>query len=83
MEQLMDFLEEKGFKYSEHGVDVIRVVVGEVSFVGYEMRSGELSIVVGNNYAYVKPSDKSEPKLFTSEQFDSIYPYLQSIRTLM
>ncbi|MNY73241.1 hypothetical protein D3C86_2119830 [compost metagenome] len=79
METLMDFLETKGFGYSEAGVDVVRVKKGEISFVGYRMIRGSLSLVIGSDYAILYLANGSESILFSNDEFENIWPAIESI----
>lgn len=77
MEALMDFLETKGFGYSESGVNVVRVKKGDISFVGYRMMRGSLSLVIGSDYAILDVPKDSESILFSKSEFDNIWPAIE------
>jgi len=79
METLMDLLETKGFGYSESGVDVVRVKKGDITFVGYRMIRGSLALVIGSDYAILNMPDGSESILFSNDEFETIWPAIESI----
>ena len=79
METLMDLLETKGFGYSESGVDVVRVKKGDITFVGYRMIRGSLSLVIGSDHAILNMPDDCESILFSNDEFETIWPAIESI----
>ncbi|WP_040948495.1 hypothetical protein [Gorillibacterium massiliense] len=76
MGKLMDFLESKGFIYTDNGgVDVFRVKKDGVSFVGYRMNCSNLSLVIGNEYVLLYLA--SESVLFKVSENEELWSCIQ------